>query len=172
MDHHLISEQKKQRSVYLKTICTIAAVVLVATIALLNLFTHLLPVVRYYGDGMEPTLSSGQLLMVAKTDKVSEGDVVAFYYNNKVLVRRVIGTGGNRIEIGRDGVVSVNGSVLEESYVKELSIGQCNLGFPHYVAPNHVFVMGDNRVVAMDSRLKEIGDISLDRIIGKVLFLK
>lgn len=162
---------KGQKQGYAKTAVIVTVALLTAAILLLNLFTYLLHVVRYYGDGMEPTLSSGQTLLVLRTSRVSEGDVIAFYYNNKVLVRRVIGTGGSRVSIEKDGTVSVNGTELEESYVTEKSIGQCNLDFPYYVPLNSVFVMGDNRSIAMDSRLEEIGAISADRIIGKVLFV-
>ena len=172
MEHHLIQSEKKPVRPYLRTALIILAVLLAAAIVLLNVFTHLLPVVRYYGDGMEPTLKSGQILLVSKTAKISEGDVVAFYYNNKVLVRRVVCTGGHQLTLEKDGTVIVDGAVLEESYLAEKSIGLCNLNFPHYVSPNYVFVMGDNRAVSMDSRLEEIGDISLDRMIGKVLFIK
>ena len=169
MEHYLIPDKKNPKWPYTKTVLIILAILLAAAIILLNVFTHLLPIVRYYGDGMEPTLKSGQILLVSKTAKISEGDVIAFYFNNKVLVRRVVCTGGNYISIEKDGTVSVNDTVIEEPYLPYLSIGQCNLDFPHYVSPNYVFVMGDNRAAAMDSRLSEIGDIPLDRVIGKVL---
>lgn len=162
----------RERKGYARTAIIVTAALLTTAILLLNLFTYLLHVVRYYGDGMEPTLSSGQTLLVLRTTKVSEGDVIAFYYNNKVLVRRVICTGGSRVTVEKDGTVSVNGEALEEPYVEEKSIGQCNLEFPYYVPLNSVFVMGDNRSIAMDSRLEEIGVISEDRIIGKVLFVR
>ena len=172
MEHRLIETEKKVPKGHVKIMLTVAAALLVIAIVLLNVFTHLMPVVRYYGDGMEPSLKNGQVLFVAKTDKVSKGDIIAFYYNNKVLIRRVIGTGGDEIQIEKDGSVLVNGKATEEPYLTGKSIGLCNLNFPHYVSPNHVFVMGDNRAIAMDSRLEEIGDISTDRIIGKILFVK
>lgn len=154
---------------YLSTAVTLAASLILLVVILVNLFTHVLPVVRYYGDGMEPTFHSGQLLVLLKTEKVEQGDVIAFYYNNKILVRRVISTGGNQIEIQQNGAVAINGAPLEEPYVATPSMGQCNLTFPYYIPPNHVFVMGDRRETAMDSRLEEIGPISTDRILGKVL---
>lgn len=157
------------RHPYLKTAVTLVAALLLVAIVLLNLFTHVLPVVRYNGSGMEPALSSGDTLLLLKTKKIEPGDIIAFYYNNKILVRRVISTGGEQISIDPDGTVFLNGTVLEEPYVDKPSIGQCNLTFPHYVPPDHVFVMGDRRETAMDSRLEEIGPISTDRILGKVL---
>ena len=141
----------------------------VTTIILLNLFTHVFQIVRYSGNGMEPNLSSGQILLLRKTQDVEEGDIIAFYYNNQVLVRRAICRSGRQISISEDGTVLINNQPIEEDYLTEKSIGQCNIEFPYHVQDNGFFVMGDNRVIAMDSRLKEIGIVSIDRIIGKVL---
>ncbi len=141
----------------------------IAAILVLNILTYMVSVVRYHGDSMEPTLRGGQLLIINKIGGVSEGDIVAFYYNNKVLVRRVICEGGNTISIDQQGKVSVNGTLLDEPYVEKMSIGQCDLTFPYTVIRNHVFVMGDHREIAMDSRLKDIGVIPEDNIIGKVM---
>ena len=158
------------RHPYLNTVMLLAVALLLVIVVLLNLFTHVLPVVRYNGSGMEPALSNGDLLVLRKTTKVEEGDIIAFYYNNKILVRRVVCQGGQQIAIDPSGIVSINGAALDEPYVDHPSIGQCNLTFPYYVPPNHVFVMGDKRETAMDSRLEEIGPINTDRILGKVLF--
>ena len=139
------------------------------TIILLNLFTHVFQIVHYSGRGMEPSLSSGQVLLLRKTQDVEEGDIIAFYYNNQVLVRRAICRSGKQISIREDGTVLINNQPIEENYLTEKSIGQCNIEFPYHVQNNGFFVMGDNRVIAMDSRLKEIGVVSPDRIIGKVI---
>lgn len=144
--------------------------IVVAVVLMLNILTYMVSVVRYYGDGMEPALKGGQILLINKMGDVSEGDIVAFYYNNKVLVRRVICEGGKTLSISQEGVVTVNGTVLEEPYVDRASIGQCDITFPYMVMRNHVFVMGDQREIAMDSRLKVIGVIPEDNIIGKVMF--
>jgi len=143
----------------------------VVSALLLNLFTHVLQVVSYSGTGMEPAIKGGQTLVLLKTQKVKAGDVIAFYYNNQVLIRRVVCTGGNQIEISREGHVSINGTHLPEDYVQHRSIGQCNISFPHHVRTGTVFVMGDNRETAMDSRLEEIGTVPEDRIIGKVIMI-
>ena len=105
-----------------------------------------------------------------KTDKLSAGDITAFYYNNKALVRRVVAIGGQQVLIDEAGNVSVNGSPIEEDYLSEKSRGQCSINFPFNVPLNSYFVMGDSRAAAMDSRLAEIGAISEERIIGKVIF--
>lgn len=165
------SSKSTERRASGRTIGIAIAVLLVAAIVLVNLFGQMFQLVRYYGDGMEPTLQSGRTLMIRKTDKISEGDVIAFYYNNKLLVRRVICTGGKQLSIERDGTVLIDGQTLDEPYIAERTIGQCNLEFPCYVSPGTVFVMGDNRAISMDSRLKEIGTIAVDRILGKVLFV-
>lgn len=146
----------------------IAAAVVLAVL-LLNVFTHIFQVVSYNGSGMEPGLRGGQTLVLFKTQKVREGDVIAFYYNNQVLVRRVVATGGKQLEIDNQGTVSVDGKPLEEPYLKNKTLGQCNLTFPYHVRTGTVFVMGDNREEAMDSRLEEIGTVPQDRIIGKVI---
>lgn len=148
----------------------VAALVILAVL-LVNLLTHVFQVVSYSGTGMEPAIQGGQTLVLLKTQKVQEGDIIAFYYNNQVLVRRVICQGGKQLEIDPDGNVSIGGLPLEEPYVQNPTLGQCNLTFPYHVRSGSVFVMGDNRTASMDSRLEEIGTIPTDRIIGKVLWI-
>ena len=146
----------------------IVAAVLLAVL-LLNVFTHIFQVVQYNGTGMEPGLKGGQIMAIQKTKKVAPGDVIAFYYNNQILIRRVICTGGDQIEMDEQGVVLVNGIKLDEPYLKNTTLGQCNITFPYNVRTGTVFVMGDNRLESMDSRLNEIGTVPEDRIIGKVI---
>lgn len=119
---------------------------------------------------MSPSLEAGQILLLSKTQKVDRGDVIAFYYNNKILVRRVIGIGGDTISLDRTGALTINGDAYDEPYVEKASYGQATVEFPFKVPASHFFVMGDNRATSIDSRLIEIGAISEDRIIGKVLF--
>ena len=165
-----IRRNRMRRKLAVSTITQWTVGLLIVAVILLNLFTHVLQVVRYNGRGMEPNLHSGQTLLLRKTQEVEAGDMIAFYYNNQILVRRVICTGGQQISIDQEGMVSVNSMPLEESYLEEHSLGQCNLSFPYVVRKDYVFVMGDNRAVAMDSRLEEIGPVSMERIIGKVIF--
>jgi len=156
---------------YLRTAIVLAVVILVVVMLLVNLFTTVFSVVQYYGDGMEPALQDREILVIRKTDRVEEGDIIVFYYNNKALVRRVICTGGSMIQMDDRGAVTVDNEPLEEPYVEQLSLGQCTIAFPYSVPVNHCFVMGDNRAIAMDSRLTEIGAISTDRILGKVVLV-
>ena len=151
-----------------RTLKIVLIVILTASL-LLNLFTFIMPVVKYYGNSMSPTLEDGQILIVNKMSEVKSGDIVAFYYNNKVIVRRVVATGNQQISIDVFGAVSVNGEALDEPYVEKQTLGQCNLNFPYNIPAKSYFVLGDNRDVAMDSRLSEIGAVSEDRLIGKVV---
>ena len=148
----------------------IVLLVMVTASLLLNLFTFIMPVVKYYGNSMSPTLDDGQILIVNKMAEVKGGDIIAFYYNNKVIVRRVVAVGNDQVSLDVFGTVSVNGKALDEPYVENKTLGQCNLSFPYNVPANSFFVLGDNRDVAMDSRLSEIGVVTEDRLIGKVVF--
>lgn len=170
MAKHL--KQKKsvfQRVPFKRTLMIILVAIMAASL-LLNLFTFIMPVVKYYGNSMSPTLANGQILIVSKVTPVESGDIIAFYYNNKVIVRRVVATGNSQVSIDVFGTVSVNGEPLDEPYVEKATLGQCNLDFPYNVPTKSYFVLGDNRDVAMDSRLSEIGVVTEDRLIGKVVF--
>lgn len=148
----------------------IVIIVIVTASLLMNLFTLIMPVVKYYGTGMSPTLEDGQILIVSKMAEVESGDIIAFYYNNKVLVRRAIAVGNDQISIDIFGAVTVNGKELDEPYIDSKTLGQCNIDFPYNVPSGTFFVMGDNRETSMDSRLAEIGVVTDDRLIGKVVF--
>ena len=149
------------KSTFLTLISIIAAFLLISTLVL--------PVFRTYGNSMEPTLKEGQLVAVLRTDKVKSGDIICFYYNNKVLIKRVIAVGGDTVDIDWHGKVSVNGVVIEEPYLTENAFGECNVSMPFKVPQSKVFVMGDNRSVSIDSRHTEVGCISQEQIIGKLI---
>ena len=168
-DEPQIREKKQNRVLIAKGLWKWLVGAVVLAVLMLNLFTHILQIVNYNGTGMEPTLRGGQTLVIQKTQKVREGDIIAFYYNNQVLVRRVICEGGKQLEIDDHGTVRINGAELPEPYLKSKSLGQSNVTFPLQVRSGTVFVMGDNRAEAMDSRLEEIGTVPMDRIIGKVI---
>ena len=170
MTEQQVQEKKKNRKLVLVHLWKWVAAAVILAVLLLNVFTHVFQVVNYNGTGMEPELKGGQALIIRKTQNVKDGDIIAFYYNNQVLVRRVICTGGRQLEISDEGKVTVDGKLLEEPYVQELTRGQCDLEFPYQVRNETVFVMGDNRTEAMDSRLEAIGPVPTDRIIGKVIF--
>ena len=170
----MANNSKKKQNIFqsqmFKRTLKIVLIVIVTVSLLLNLFTFIMPVVKYYGNSMSPTLDDGQILIVNKMAEVKSGDIIAFYYNNKVIVRRVVATGNNQVSIDVFGSVSVNGKQLDEPYVENKTLGQCNLDFPYNIPAKSYFVLGDNRDVAMDSRLSEIGVVTEDRLIGKVVF--
>ena len=170
VDKHTKQKENFFQNQLLKRTLKIALIVIVAASLLLNLFTFIMPVVKYYGNSMSPTLHGGQILIVNKMSEVKNGDIIAFYYNNKVIVRRVVATGNSQVSIDVFGTVSVNGKELEEPYIEDKTLGQSNLNFPYNVPTNSYFVLGDNREAAMDSRLSEIGVVTEDRLIGKVVF--
>lgn len=145
------------------TLITVAAVaVLVATL--------FLPILQIYGSSMTPTLIDGDLILSVKESKFTNGDVVAFYYNNKILVKRVIANSGEWVDIDDEGNVYVNGILTEEPYVKDKALGECNISLPYQVPEGKIFVMGDHRSVSVDSRHTSVGCVSEEQIVGKLIF--
>lgn len=118
---------------------------------------------------MEPTLENGQLVVAVKTTDFEQGDIIAFYYNSKILVKRVIAQAGDYVDIDEEGNVYVNNTKLDESYITVKSSGESDISFPYQVPESRVFVLGDNRSVSIDSRNSVIGCISEEFIIGKIL---
>ncbi len=147
---------------------TANALIVVAAIAAL-IATLVLPVLQIAGVSMEPSLNDGDIVLLIKTDKLETGDLCAFYYSNKILIKRVIGTPADVLWIENDGTVFLNGSELEEPYISERSLGECDVDFPYQVPESNYFMMGDHRDTSIDSRSSVIGCISTDQIIGKIL---
>ena len=147
---------------------TVASLIVVAAIAVM-ISTMIMAVLRVTGTSMTPTLQNDQVIICNKLAECQKGDVVAFYYNNKVLIKRVIGVAGDVIDISGDGVVSVNGEPLDEPYVSELALGECDIELPYQVPDNRIFVMGDHRSVSIDSRSTSVGCVAIENVIGKVL---
>jgi signal peptidase I len=147
---------------------TISTLIVVAAICVLVAFT-LFPVLRIYGTSMSPTLSGGNVVLSWRTDSFERGDVIAFYYNNNILVKRVIGLPGDWVDIDKDGNVYINGTILEEPYLKGKALGESDIEFPYQVPEGRYFVMGDNRSVSSDSRSSEIGCVAVEQVLGKLL---
>ena len=147
---------------------TVNALVVVAAVAAL-IATLVLPVLQIAGTSMEPSLKDGDIVVLVKTDKLKTGDLCAFYYSNKILIKRVIGTPGDYIWIDKEGNVFVNNIQLDEPYISEKSLGECDIEFPYQVIENNYFMMGDHRATSIDSRSSVIGCISEDQIIGKII---
>lgn len=148
---------------------TIGTLVVVAAAAILvaNLW---LPILQVTGTSMSPTLQEGQVLMASKGHDFKTGDVIAFYYNNKILVKRVIAMPGDWVNISEDGTVYVNDIAIDEPYLKEKALGDCNIELPYQVPESKIFVMGDNRSVSLDSRNTAIGCISEEQVVGRITF--
>lgn len=148
---------------------TIYALLVVAAISIL-IATLFLPVLEIYGNSMSPTLDNKDIVVSVKTAELKQGDICCLYYNNHILVKRVIGVAGDQIVIDEAGNVYVNGQLLDEPYIKEKALGQCDIEFPYTVPEQSVFVLGDNRTTSVDSRNELIGCISVDEIVGKIVF--
>ena len=146
---------------------TIAVLVVVAAVAAL-VTTLFLPILQISGDSMSPTLEHDEIVILIKTNTFQRGDLVGFYYQGKILLKRVIGLPEDEIAIDADGNVYINGELLDEPYVTDKGLGDCDLEFPYKVPGTGYFVLGDQRSNSVDSRNSVIGSISKDDIIGKV----
>ena len=148
---------------------TVYALITVAAVAVL-VATLWLPVLQIYGSSMTPTLEDGQIVFSIKNQALEQGDIVAFYYNNKILIKRVIAKGGDWVNIDRDGNVYINNLLLEEPYLTDKAYGDSDLEYPFQVPDGKIFVMGDHRSTSADSRHTAVGCIGDDQIVGKILF--
>lgn len=148
---------------------TIYALIIVAAVSVL-VATLWLPVLRIYGSSMTPTLRDGDIVVSLKGSDFHQGEVVAFYYNNKILVKRVIASAGDWVDIDEEGTVSVNGQVLSEPYLAEKSLGECDIELPYQVPDGRWFVMGDHRSVSVDSRSSTVGCVAQEQIVGRLVF--
>lgn len=147
---------------------TLAVLVVVAAVAVL-VATLFLPILQISGDSMSPTMEHDEIVMLLKTKKFDRGDLIGFYYQGKILLKRVIALPEDEVVIDADGNVYVNGALLDEPYVTEKALGDCDLEFPYTVPGTGYFVLGDRRSNSVDSRSSVIGAISRDDIIGKVV---
>ena len=149
---------------------TIFTLVTVAAVAIL-VAVLLLPVLRIYGHSMNPILAEGDIVLSMKQSNAKTGDIIAFYYNNKILVKRVIANPGDWVDISEDGTVYVNNEELDEPYlIEDKAFGECNIELPYQVPESRIFVMGDNRAGSIDSRNTSVGCVAEEQIVGKIVF--
>ncbi len=147
---------------------TMALLIVVAAISIL-VATLWLPFLRIYGTSMTPTLQDGQIVCCIKGADFETGDIIAFYYNNKILVKRVIGKSGDWINVDAEGNVYVNEQKLEEPYLTEKALGEGDVLFPYQVPDSAYFVMGDHRATSVDSRHSIVGCVSQEQIVGRIV---
>ena len=166
------SERKRYRwkKAYIKALRgTISVLTYMAAVAAL-IATLVLPVLQIEGTSMEPTLVNGDIVLLTKTTTFGRGDICGFSWNNKILVKRVIGIPGDWIEMDTDGTLYLNGEKLDEPYAQQIAFGECDLEFPFQVPQEQYFVLGDMRESSIDSRNTLVGCVENDQIIGKIVF--
>lgn len=169
-DIEAVYQKAKYQKTFWETIrSTIFMLLVVAAFAVL-IAVLFLPILRIYGNSMKGTLDSGDIVLSVKSSDFETSDVVAFYYNNNILVKRVIAESGDWVDMDEAGNVYVNNKKLNEPYLKEKSYGQVDIEFPYQVPENRIFVMGDNREASIDSRSTSIGTVSDEQIVGKLVF--
>jgi signal peptidase I len=148
---------------------TVYTLITVAAVAVL-IAVLVMPVLQIYGTSMTPTLAEGNIVVSLKGKDFDTGDVIAFYYNNKILVKRVIANSGDWVDISKDGKVYVNNEAINEPYITDQALGECDIKLPYQVPESRVFVMGDHRSISVDSRNTAIGCVSDEQIVGKIVF--
>ena len=148
---------------------TIYSLITVAAIAVL-IASLSLPVLQVYGNSMTPALQNGEIIFTVKMSEFEPGDIISFYYNNKILIKRVIARSGEWVNMDADGNVYVNETLLDEPYLDEKAFGDCNIELPYQVPEGRVFVMGDHRSTSVDSRNSAVGCVAQEQIVGKILF--
>ena len=163
-------QRQKYKSRYKRTLRSTLFALITAAAAAILVATLWLPVLQIFGTSMTPTLQEGQIVASIKVNQPEQGDILAFYYGNKVLVKRYIAGPGDWVDIQEDGTVLVNSTPLEEPYLQEKAFGICDLELPYQVPDGCYFVMGDHRETSVDSRHSSVGCVSGEDIIGKIIF--
>ena len=161
-----VKYQSRYRTVLKSTVYTLITVAAIAVLVA----TLWLPVLQIYGNSMTPTLQDGEIVFSVKTDEMEPGDIVAFYYNNKILVKRVIAVPVDWVDIKEDGTVYLYEIQLMEPDITEKSFGEADIELPYQVPDGKIFVMGDHRATSVDSRHTAVGCVSQEQIVGKIVF--
>lgn len=160
----------KSRNQYVHLLSTTIFSLMSAAAAAVLICVLLMPILRIYGSSMEPTLHDGEIVISLKNAQPDPGDLIGFYYNNKILVKRVIAVSGDWVNIDPAGNVSVNDIPLDEPYVMEKALGECDISLPYQVPEGRIFVMGDHRLTSVDSRSTSVGCTAEEQIVGQIVF--
>ena len=163
-------DKERQRSIFFRALRSTSFSLAVVAAAAIIVVTLVMPILQISGSSMTNTLHDQDIVVALRGTDVNTGDVIAFYYNNKILVKRVIAKPGQWVNIDDSGNVYVDGVLLDEPYVSEKSLGECNIKLPYQVPDNRIFVMGDHRSVSVDSRSRTIGCVSDEQIVGRLIF--
>lgn len=164
-----LKREKYKRRYHRVLRSTIYTLVVVAAVSVL-VATLWMPVLQIYGSSMQPVLSDGDIVVSLKSGEFQQGDILVFYYNNKILVKRVIAMPGDWVDFDADGTVYVNGVKLDEPYLEETALGDCDIDLPYQVPDGRLFVLGDHRSVSADSRSTAVGCVASEQIVGKLVF--
>jgi len=163
-----LRRERRKRSYRSTLMSTISALVIVAAVAVLVSMLAL-PVLQVVGESMTPSIAQGEIVVAPKGTAFQKGDIIAFYYNNKILVKRVIANAGEWVNIDADGNVFINDVPLDEPYLTEKAFGDCNITLPYQVPDGKIFVMGDHRATSSDSRNTAVGCVSQEQVVGRVV---
>ena len=155
---------------YRKTLISTLSILITAAAIAILVATLWLPVLQIYGASMSPTLNEGEIVLSVKEQELEQGDIIAFYYGNKLLVKRCIAGPGSWVDILEDGTVIVDNQVIDEPYVEKKSLGKCDIEFPYQVPENKYFLLGDHRETSLDSRHSMVGCVSKEQVVGKIVF--
>ena len=148
---------------------TMSSLIVVAAIAVL-IATLALPVLQIQGSSMEPTLNDEEIVVLLKTSRLKRGELCCFSYQNKLLIKRVIGVPGDRISMDQEGYVYLNGEKIDEPYILDRALGECDITFPVNIHDNHYFILGDHRSTSIDSRSSVVGLVTDEQIVGRIFF--